>query len=380
MGTTFATTTSFPTNRHIIETSGATDGSFKYATLYLSGISMHNLANFDTKNIGGIKFETDYSARRRQLIIDGFYGQYLHKGLTLQGPLWFSYFNNMNFETGNATFIGDYDIKLEQTGTYTHTTAGVNNWPKANHFNNIISIRTVGATMTNSLYIDAGGYNTFNNYMVDGSIYTNSVFRFGSTTGSSCDNNTMYLPWSLDNTEQGGQVGCLLIDGSNTYNNRFINSRFTRNQYMLAIKNSAYRNYVQLAGYWGAGLTIDNVGCGEYNVLEVMHGSLAAATPPSKMLVSGSSTDNAKIRITDNRKGAYNQGVSTQSGNASTTAFNIAHGLFTTPLTYSVTPQTVDARGTPAVTATSTNLVLTYPVAPPTGTNNLTWVWTAGVY
>ena len=82
----------------------------------------------------------------------------------------------------------------------------------------------------------------------------------------------------------------------------------------------------------------------------------------------------------DLRKGAINDGSSTQSGNASTKAFNIAHGLFTTPTQWSVIPTTSDAVGTPVITATSTNLVVTYPTAPPTGTNNLTWVWRADVY
>jgi len=379
-GTMLTATSSFPDNHSIIETSGATDTSNKFAVLYLKDIGMQNVANFNTKTIGGLKFEIDYAAYRRALIVDGFFSQYLQKGITLQGSVWWSYLKNLTFEAFSASFTGGvYDIKLEQTGTYTHTNPATNGWPKSNHFDNIIAVRNPG-TMVNSLWVDSGGYNTFNNYMVDGTAYTDGTFRFGSSGNPFCTDNNMWTPWTLDENEPGAQVGCLILEGTNTTNNRFYNAKLSRNAYHATIKGGAYRNYIQLAGYWGAHASINNSGCGEYNVIEMIHGALAAASAPNKLTLSGNATDNGKCRIIDNRKGAYNTGVSTQSGNASTVAFNIAHGLFTTPLTYSVTPQTSDAAGTPIVTATSTNLVVTYPIAPPTGSSNLIWVWTAGIY
>ena len=95
-----------------------------------------------------------------------------------------------------------------------------------------------------------------------------------------------------------------------------------------------------------------------------------------KLLIS-STTSKAYANENYNTEGS---GTSTQSGNASTTAFNIAHGLTSTPTWVNVVPNSVDARGTPSITLSSTNITVTYPVAPPTGTNNLAWNWQAGVY
>jgi hypothetical protein len=376
-GTQFEIGSSFPTNRFLFETSGATDTSLKHSRLSFRNIGIYN-TNFATINAGGIKFETDYAPQRRQLIVDNFYGQYLYKGIAIEGPCWWSYLNNLNFEGFDGGLSGQYDIKLSQTGTNTHTDPSVNGWPKSNHFSNIIASRNPG-TMVNSLRIDEGGYNTFTNYMVDGTSYSDAIFRFGTSSSAQVNDNTMYHPWSLDNTEIGGQVACLAIDGANTYDNRFYNSKLSRNQYMVAILNGAYRNYVELAGYWGAHAKINNSGCGNWNVIVMQHGSIAEASTENVPIFNGNSTDNGKCRFIDNRKGSRTAGTSVQSGNASTTAFNIAHGCYSTPTNWTVREASDDAIGPPKVTATSTNLVVTYPVAPASGTNNLTWVWSAEV-
>jgi hypothetical protein len=84
------------------------------------------------------------------------------------------------------------------------------------------------------------------------------------------------------------------------------------------------------------------------------------------------------IRVFDNE--SVNRGKSTQSGNASTKVFNIAHGLFAAPSRANVTAGSSDALGTPAVTFDSTNVILTYPTPPPSGTNNLVWNWEATIF
>jgi hypothetical protein len=378
-GSTLSASSSFPDNHSIIETSGATDGSLKSARVVIRDLGLENVANYNTKTIGGIKFETDYAAARRQLIVEHLYGQYLHKGLTLQGPLWWSIFNNINFDAFNSGFVGSYDIKLESTGTYTHTTAGVGNWPKSNIFRNVVCVRNPG-TMAQSLYVKAGGYNVFYDYMVDGITYTDCVWRFGDSSNLSVDDNIMYGAWDEDNPESGGEIGKLVLEGTDTYNNQFYNSRLGRLQYMVTIKGGAFRNFIETAGYWGAHVKTNVTGCGEYNVIQVMDGALGSGSTSQKLNITGAGSDIAKLRVIDRRKDAYRRGISTQSGNASTVAFNIAHGLMTTPVTWTITPQTTDALGPFYVTATSTNLVVNYPVAPPSGTNNLTWSWTADIY
>lgn len=72
-------------------------------------------------------------------------------------------------------------------------------------------------------------------------------------------------------------------------------------------------------------------------------------------------------------------GTSTQSGDASTTTFNIAHGLGSSPTFYTVEFGSSDAVSPHYLTATSTNIVVNYSFPPPTGTNNLAFVWRATV-
>jgi hypothetical protein len=69
------------------------------------------------------------------------------------------------------------------------------------------------------------------------------------------------------------------------------------------------------------------------------------------------------------------KGVSTQSGNASTTVFTIAHGLGSAPSWCSCIGSAVDSDSDFSYATDATNITVTYPFAPPTGTNNLTFQW-----
>jgi len=72
-----------------------------------------------------------------------------------------------------------------------------------------------------------------------------------------------------------------------------------------------------------------------------------------------------------------NEGVATFSGDGSTTVFNIAHGLVGTPTKYGVSPLTPDADADRTITADATNIIVTFSVAPPTGTDNVKFGWWA---
>lgn len=72
-----------------------------------------------------------------------------------------------------------------------------------------------------------------------------------------------------------------------------------------------------------------------------------------------------------------NGGAATFSGNGSTVAFNIAHGLSTTPTSYVVTAASSAAKGEYYVTANATNITVTYTTAPASGTNNVVLTWKA---
>jgi parallel beta-helix repeat protein len=72
-------------------------------------------------------------------------------------------------------------------------------------------------------------------------------------------------------------------------------------------------------------------------------------------------------------------GSSSQNGNGSTKVFNIAHGLSSAPTKYVASAGHADAVGPFVVTADATNVIITYPTAPQTGTNNVILRWIAEV-
>lgn len=78
-----------------------------------------------------------------------------------------------------------------------------------------------------------------------------------------------------------------------------------------------------------------------------------------------------------------NDGVAVFSGNASTTAFNIPHGIVNAAGN-GVIPGYFDVNGLDAVsiaaktvTATTTNIVVTFSAAPASGSNNINLRWVA---
>jgi hypothetical protein len=71
-------------------------------------------------------------------------------------------------------------------------------------------------------------------------------------------------------------------------------------------------------------------------------------------------------------------GIATFTGNATTKQFDIPHGLNDPPEVYFANPIIPDAFGVYEIAVDSTNITLTYSVAPPSGTNNVKFVWGAG--
>ena len=71
-------------------------------------------------------------------------------------------------------------------------------------------------------------------------------------------------------------------------------------------------------------------------------------------------------------------GTALRSGNAVNKIFTIAHGLGVVPDFVSVEPKSADAQGMFERAVDSTNITITYPVAPAIGTNNLTYFWGVG--
>ena len=73
-------------------------------------------------------------------------------------------------------------------------------------------------------------------------------------------------------------------------------------------------------------------------------------------------------------------GTATGSGNGTTTTFTIAHGMGAPPEVFFVEAASVDALGFFTRTADAANIILTYQIAPPTGSaGNLSYKWGAGM-
>jgi hypothetical protein len=68
----------------------------------------------------------------------------------------------------------------------------------------------------------------------------------------------------------------------------------------------------------------------------------------------------------------------TFSGDGFTTEFSIAHGITGTP-NFVIQPVGDDAAGEYSVTANATYIIITYNVAPPTGTDNVVFDWNANL-
>lgn len=69
----------------------------------------------------------------------------------------------------------------------------------------------------------------------------------------------------------------------------------------------------------------------------------------------------------------------TASGNAALVAFNTPHGLGVIPTWWVLTPTSVAASALHTVTADITNLIVTFPVAPASAANNITFVGFAAI-
>jgi hypothetical protein len=67
------------------------------------------------------------------------------------------------------------------------------------------------------------------------------------------------------------------------------------------------------------------------------------------------------------------RGTATPAANGILTAFNIAHGLGSTPALVAVSPRNALSAALRFVTVDATNIAITYLVAPPTGSLSFAW-------
>lgn len=109
--------------------------------------------------------------------------------------------------------------------------------------------------------------------------------------------------------------------------------------------------------------------------------SLFDHTPPDGAVVVEDNEDdtaNVFVRVNDGtwlNVSKTSGGQDTQSGDGSTTAFTISHGLPVAPDAVVVTAGSADADGDFFVTSDADDITITYGTAPTSDTDNLTWNW-----
>jgi hypothetical protein len=97
------------------------------------------------------------------------------------------------------------------------------------------------------------------------------------------------------------------------------------------------------------------------------------------LLNGGSTAGIIRIRNNDGYI-TENAGTSTQSGNGTNKVFNIAHGLSAAPTKVNVGAGSADAIGPFYWTSDATNIIVTYPTAPQSGSSNVVLRWIAEVF
>lgn len=366
-GTRLAVGATFPTNDYVIKCANAV-GSNNLNVIFIDGFEFYNL-QVPTINAGAILYESDRSTYGATLIASNIWMQYMWRGIHLKGPAWNCVIRNVHYNSNSPTFVGNAMLIMEGAG---HADV-----PKGNLIEHISANGDTNSILDNFFNLIEAGYNVFIDIFPDGFKYNEAVFAIrGNTQG-----NLFYHVYVLDtNVSTGTNVACLLLDGAGgtlaCANNRFYDSYFTIYPYAVAIRNGAQRNHIEIPGWHGSNSNILDSGAGANNEVVITAGSTPVATADAKI-----TSTNGVVDIRDRRPGASNRGLSaTQSGNPPTTIFNIPHGCFATPAYINVIPALPGAVGNFSLSATSTNIVVTYSVAPPSGTNNLQWYWNAEVY
>jgi hypothetical protein len=370
--TTIQPSATFPNNSYVFEGSAGIGSNNVVAGLVLRNLSIpNNLHATDGVNVGFLKYEND-SKRNHKLFVERVYTQYMWRGIHLIGGVWWAKFLDMFMQEANASFVGDAFIILEDGG---HSNAN-NPSPKECTFQRI-SLTNGSGKFTDAIRITAGGYNRFNEIDVNGRQYTNAIINMNNTDALTIHNNTFDNFQVIDTNvtpTPDNRKATLYLAGTAVNDNIFKKMRLVNYPIAILMEGTGVRhNLIEAAAHFGAILQVTDTTASAFNTVVVQGGSTTGVA--NKITHTGGLS-----RIIDTRRGAVNGGTSTQSSNGTTTIFNIAHGLFASPEWRWVTPTSDDAVGPFKVTSDATNITVTYPLPPASGSSNLVWNWRAGVY
>jgi hypothetical protein len=362
----------FPTNRYLFELNNPGAASTSSGQLAIDGIQATNSTNFPTINVGFVKMEAGGALNgQNNWVVRNCYGSYMWRCIHLIGNIWHGRFEDNSFTSGNATFLGDAGLILEDGG---HTDF-LNPTPKDCRFISNRFMHSEG-TQQDCIRIQSGGYNIFENLFIDGFKYINAVITLNNTDTLDIHNNTFKDITVVDlrtPTPDIRQAG-LYIAGTSVYDNVFRNLRIAPNPETIKIVGTgAVRNDIEFSSYFGAVSRVTDTGTDGNNVLRPIAGALPSGVNSPIVHTGGLS------RVIDSRPGATAAGSQTITGNGSTLQFDFAHGMFGTPAYAVVVAGSASIMNNPFwVTWTAANLRVTFNTAPPAGTHTLRFI--TGVY
>ncbi len=337
-GTTFQTTTSFPTGRPFIE-SVSLPGSGKGSGLVVRDIQLWNVypdlgvGSGTELDVAGIKYENDVS-HRNLVYIENVYGSYLYRGIHLIGYIHGGTVKNVRMDhSGNANFRGDCDFILERTDRDQVGGTEHDSIPAAINMENLMSWHYAGGFSSsghvqNVLYMNSK-YCNVRNMFINSPKCEDSMIRLNKAWSNSLDNITSL---DLNFAHANSQAVVILdnVDNSNlsqqTYGNKLTNMRLSGSgvyPYTLKFLNGALRNEIH-AEYFGSNPTIDDVNAGIGNFVYIHEGH-----QPSNVSSTPITQTATNVVIVDLRKGAINYGSDTITQN--TISKTVTHNLIGTP-------------------------------------------------
>jgi hypothetical protein len=232
--------------------------------------------------------------------------------------------------------------------TITHF-PGFTTFPATPSAGNGISISCHSVTVTGNIIHDVLGHG----------IVTSSGNSKISITNNIIRNVALNAPYSANAGYQGPYDGIINTSTAASLFDNVISNN------IIIDENTNMRYGINMAGT-GA----------HTNMLIIANSIRGNQTSPSINLGAYGTTTNC---FTINNAGYTTHNQGTKTSNGAVNPINIAHGLAKAPTYVNVLPQSSDALGSIVVTADATNIIVTYQVPPPTGTNNVILWWEARV-
>ena len=261
----FQATGSFPNNRCMIEAIALPSAGGNGPYLMASDLYFYN-PSFATINVGGINLETDStSSQVNQITIERCFFNSVWRGVRIAGAGSFQTIRNCFFnDGGQSTFVGDYDVKIENAG---HNSA-------TGPFTNSITDVNVSrfGTMNNSLWLETHGC-YIDNYTIDGTKYTDCPVRFDGSTSFGSRNIRMTRLFVIDIVTTGlgsTNLGSVVFNGSNCYDNHIRLAEINNAPYTAVFSNGAKKCSIECSDF--DGIAINDSGAGANNVVMLYEG------------------------------------------------------------------------------------------------------------